>query len=78
LISVQLLETKKGPQKRASFEHGAEGGTRTPTVLLRQPLKLANLLRGSGLTRILRTDGEQEPATAHARADFFRTNSHMV
>jgi len=55
-----------------------KGGLEPPRYCYRQPLKLVDLLCGSGLTRILRTDGEQERAAAHARADFFRTNSHMV
>jgi hypothetical protein len=53
-----------------------KGGLEPPRYCYRQPLKLANLLRSSGLTRILRTDGRQERAAAHARDDFIRTNSH--
>jgi len=55
-----------------------KGGLEPPRYCYRQPLKLANLLRGGGLTRILRTDGRQERAAAHARDDFIRTNSHTA
>jgi len=52
-----------------------KGGLEPPRYCYRQ-LKLANLLRGSGLTRILRTDDEQERAATHAGNDSIRTNSH--
>ena len=53
-----------------------KGGLEPPRYCYRQPLKLVDLLRGSGLTRILRTVGTQECAAAHASDDSIRTNSH--
>src|SRR6185436_18327720 len=53
-------------------------GLEPPRYCYRQPLKLVDLRCGSGLTRILRTDGRQERAAAHVRDDSIRTDSHTV
>ena len=55
-----------------------KGGLPPPRYCYRQPLKLDDLLRENGLTRILRTEGTRERAAAHARDDFIRTNSHTA
>jgi hypothetical protein len=53
-----------------------KGGLEPARYCYRQPLKLDDLVRAGGLTRILRTDGRRECAAAHARDDSIRTNSH--
>src|SRR5262245_45732449 len=55
-----------------------KGGLEPPRYCYRQPFKLDNLPRASGLTRILQTHGRQERAATRARDDFIRTGSHTA